>query len=432
MSQFDKNACNEYNELSRRQVLGAGAFGLMSLAIPDWLPKVVLANDFVSNRDVIVQIYLRGGCDGLSICVPYGDSALYTHRPNIAVAPPRSNGSRSGTSIDLDGFFALPGSLAPLYEIFLNRGLAIVHATGSTDPSRSHFDAQRYMEVGKPQDPSISTGWLGRHLATSQPMRNGAPLRGLGMSFGLQQTLAGGPLSVPVPDPSNFNIDGDSTTRAARRTWLSQQYANEQAMLQAAAINTQATIDLLGTIGFSTYSSSGTMAYPSTTMGNSLRMTAALIKADVGVEAIAIDMGGWDTHSNQGATTGTMANNMAQLGNALRAFYEDLVGQGRFGNVTTVIMSEFGRTVRENSSAGTDHGHGNVMLLMGGNVNGGLVHTNGWPGLAAANLYQGQDLAIKIDHRDVLAEVIANRLGNGANLGTILPNYTPTPRGIVL
>jgi uncharacterized protein (DUF1501 family) len=431
MSQFDKNACNEYNELSRRQVLGAGAFGLMSLAIPDWLPKVVLANDFVSNRDVIVQIYLRGGCDGLSVCVPYGDSALYTHRPNIAIGPPGS-GATQGSAIDLDGFFGLAPALTQLYEVYQNRGLAIVHSTGSTDPSRSHFDAQRYMEVGKPQDASISTGWLGRHLATSQPMRTNAPLRGLGMSFGLQQTLAGGPLSVPVPDPSNFNIEGDTTSRTARRTWLSQQYANEQALLREAAINTQATIDLLGTIGFSAYSTSGSVPYPNTSMGNSLRMTAALIRADVGVEAIAIDMGGWDTHINQGAGNGTMASNMSQLGNALRAFYEDLVGQGRFGSVTTVIMSEFGRTVRENSSAGTDHGHGNVMLLMGGNVNGGRVHTNGWPGLSAANLYQGQDLAITIDHRDVLAEVITNRLGNGQNLGAILPNYNPVSRGIVL
>lgn len=433
MSKFDKHACNEYNELSRRDLIATSSLGLFSLAMPSWLPRVTLSESFVSSRDVIIQIYLRGGADGLSMCVPYGDPAYFTNRPLTSMSPPGTGSiNRFASTIDLDGFFSLPYAMRKLRGAWDNQNLLFVHATGSVDPSRSHFDAQRYMEVGKPADPTIATGWLGRHLATSASMLNGSVLRGISMGTGLAKTLAGAPLTLPIPNVASFNFEGDTTTRTARRAFVSNAYLTETDPMLAAAQNTQATIDLLSSINFSGYVPAGGAVYPTASIGSALKSSAALIRADVGVEAIAIDAGGWDLHSNMGSRGGAMSTLLQNLAGAMGAFWQDLQSAGRFDNVLVVAMSEFGRTAKDNSNAGTDHGHGNCMMLMGGGVIGGRVYRNGWPGLGAGQLYQNQDLAITLDHRDVLAEIVAKRLGNAASVGTVFPNYTPTYRDLVM
>ncbi len=427
-----EGGCQEYQQLARRDFLTlAGGVGVSAL-LPTWLPKVVLAQSSNGSRDIIVSVFLSGGIDGMSLVVPFGDPDYYTGRPNIAVARPDAAGT-GPKAVALDNFFGFSPGMAPLMPAYSNGDLLVAHATGSVDNSRSHFDAQRYMEVGKPRDARIRGGWLGRHLATSTPMRSDAPLRGLGFTAGLPQTLAGGPKSLPIPNPANFTIGGTATTATARAQWLAANHASTVNPVAANALDATNTIALLQRINFAGYAAANGAVYPNSGFGQALRSTAALIKADVGIEAIHAFNGGWDTHVNQGPVItldgGAMHTRMFDLSSALAAFHADVIqGTTPYG-VTVVIVSEFGRNARENGNRGTDHGRGNVAFAMGKKINGGRVLTNGWPGLARENLENGQDLRVTLDHRDIFAEIVQNRLGNN-NLSVIFPDYTPRFRNV--
>jgi uncharacterized protein (DUF1501 family) len=422
----DAFGCKEYRDLSRRQFLSNTAKVSAIAALgPAWLPKVAFAKDYVSNRDIIVSVYLRGGCDGLTMCVPYGDADYYAARPTLAVPPP---GGGANAATELDSFFGLPPALSSLITPFQDGKLAIIHATGSTDPSRSHFDAQRFMEVGEPGNSTSSTGWLGRHLASAPPLRPDSTLRGVGLNYGLPLTLAGGPLTLPVPNLDTFGPSGYSATRQARLKYLQDHYGSEDSDLATVASNTVRTIAVLDLIDFAGYQPAGGAVYPTGNLGYSMKTTAALIKADVGVEAVHIDVSGWDTHAAQGVFTGTMFNLMSSLAGSLFAFYTDVFSSYN-GNVVVLVMSEFGRVLFENGSAGTDHGHGNVIFVLGHGVNGGQVYSQ-WPGLQTGQLFAGRSLQVTIDFRDVVSEIVQKRLANG-NLGYVFPNYTPNFHGIV-
>ncbi len=428
-------ACEEYARVSRRQFLGAaGLATAAAVAAPAWLPRVALAQSpRAATRDVIISVYLRGGSDGLSMCVPYADNNYYLARPNLNI--PRPDDPDLNHCTDLDGFFGLPPAMLALLPAYQNGHFLVVHATGSTDPSRSHFDAQRYMEIGKPADPSVFTGWLGRHLYSVAPADPNALLRAVGISSGLPRSLAGAPLSLPIPDLDRFDLQGNTSSIASRTGALRDMYNGYTDPLKATAANTFNTIDLLNTINFATYSPAGGAVYPVNT-GNgtinnfsyAMKTTAALVKAEIGVEAVAIDVPGWDTHAQQSPTAGTMYTLMKGLADTLAAFYSDLFAQTA-PTFTLVVMSEFGRRVQENTSSGTDHGHGNCMLLLGNAVHGGRV-VRQWPGLATNQLFEGLDLAVTIDYRDILAEIVQQRLGN-ANLAHVFPGYTPTFRGVL-
>ena len=424
----DCHACAEYNQLSRRDFLARSTAAAVVATTPAWLPEVTYAQTEDTTRDIIVSIFLRGGADGLSLVVPYAEDVYYQLRPTIAV--PRPDSTNANRAVDLNGFFGLPPAMASLLPAYRAGQLLIIHATGSTDPSRSHFDAQAFMEIGVPNQQAYATGWLGRHLASKPPMKPNAALRALAFNYGLPLMLAGGPDALPIPDPGNFGIAGTSSTRTARLNWLANAFQGQPDPLRQSAMNTQRTITQLSAIGISTYVPAGGAVYPTSSFGNALRSTAALIRADVGVEAVQIDLGGWDTHSAQGTLTGGMANSMRTLADALAAFHADMVGASRIGRLTVVAMSEFGRNVRENGSQGTDHGHGNVMFVMGGSTVGGQVMTQ-WPGLAVAQQYQQQDLQVTIDYRDILAEIVSRRLGN-QQLDVVFPGFAPTFRGAVV
>jgi uncharacterized protein (DUF1501 family) len=428
INKHDCNACSEYNELSRREFLARTAASAAILAAPAWLPQVAYAQAEDTSRDVIVSIFLRGGADGLSLVVPYAETAYYTLRPTIAI--PRPDSANANRAVDLNGFFGLPPAMASLLPAYQSGNLLIVHATGSTDPTRSHFDAQAFMEVGVPGSRDTATGWLGRHLATKAPMKPNSALRALAFNYGLPQMLAGAPNALPIPNPANFALNGTSSTSSQRLAWLGTSFTNELDPLKASALNTQRTITQLAAIGISNYVPAGGVIYPTSSFGTALRSTAALIRADVGVEAIQIDVSGWDTHNAQGPLTGGMSTTMRTLADAIAAFHADMVGASRLGRVTLVVMSEFGRRVLENGSQGTDHGHGNVMFVLGGSATGGRVLTQ-WPGLNAGELYQNQDLQVTIDYRDILAEIVSRRLGN-AQLDVVFPDYSPTFRGAVV
>jgi len=430
----DACACQEYNDLTSRReflfrtggVMGAAAY---TLSFPEWLPQVSLADSFVSDRDVIVSIFLRGGADGLSLCVPWADPNYYAGRPTIAI--PRPDSTSAAKAIALDNYFGLPQSMRFLYPAYQAGNLLVVHGAGLSYNTRSHFDAQHFIEVGKAADPAVNTGWLGRHLATSTPARAGASIRAIGFSDGLVDTLKGGPQTLPIADPANYGIAGSTATRTERENWFRAEYGTTIEPVRTAALDALGTITLLRNINFNTYAPANGAVYPNTGLARGLRSTAALIKADIGVEGVHLDIGGWDTHTTQDPIAGSMAGTMTQLSGAIGAFWQDMIASGYAQKVTVLVMSEFGRNVRENGGRGTDHGRASAMFLMGQGINGGRVLAPNWPGLARENLADGQDLKVVVDYRDIIAEVVQRRLGNN-NLSAIFPGYTPVMRGVTI
>jgi uncharacterized protein (DUF1501 family) len=421
--------CREYHELSRRRFMqlsaGAAVAGGISLSC---LPRVALARDYrATQRDVMITVFLRGAADGLTMCVPYEEAAYYANRPGISIPAP---GGGANAATDLDGFFGLPPAMLPLLPAYQDGNLLIVHAAGQQDSSRSHFDMQRFMEVGKANDSSLGTGWLGRHLYSVDPMDPNALLRAVGISTGLQKALVGAPNTLPIPDLDIFGLTGNAGTVPLRTDAIDDMYAATADPLHSAALTTTATIDLLNQINFSGYVPGGGAVYPNESFAYALKTSAALIRAQVGVEAIAIDIDGWDTHAAQGVTTGGMMYNlMNRLATGLAAFHRDLITGGGPGIVLTVY-SEFGRRLLQNGTVGTDHGHGNAMFVLGQCVTGGRVLAN-WPGLDPGDLFEGRDLQVTTDYRDILAEIIDRRLGNAGNLPYIFPEYTPTYQNIL-
>jgi uncharacterized protein (DUF1501 family) len=421
--------CQEYNELSRRQFLTSAAAGVSAAAVfPAWLPKIVMSKNYASNRDIIVSVFMRGGADGLSLVAPFADANYYTSRSTIAIPKPDDSAATKG--INLDGFFMFPQAMAGgaagnggLMPAFQATDLLVVHATGQLNNSRSHFDAQRYMEVGKPVDPALVTGWLGRHLASIPPLNPAAPLRGLGIANGLQKTLVGGPKTLPIADPTNYSVGGAAATQTQRLAFMQTDYAASEEPLKSSALDATNTVNLLKTVNFVGYKTANNAVYPNTSFGRALRSVAVLIKGDVGIEAAQVDIGGWDTHSAQDPLAGSMFRTMQDFSNSLAAFYADVIATGY--SVTVVAVSEFGRNVRENGSQGTDHGRGTVMFAMGKGIAGGRVITKSWPGLAREQLESGQDLKVTVDYRDILAEIVQKRLGN-PNLSFVFPTWTPT------
>jgi uncharacterized protein (DUF1501 family) len=415
---------------SRRDFLkNFGAIGVSSALFPAWMPRMAFRPPNQSAPgDVLVCIFLRGGIDGLSAVVPYGDGAnYYDIRPSIAVPEP---GTAGNAAIDLDGYFGLNPALAPLHDIYNAGKLAIVHAAGSIDPSRSHFDAMQFMEYGTPGNKTTGTGWIGRHLQ-SAAWQNESPFRAVGMGAMLPGSLRGSTPPLALRSIADFHLKGRESELKQIEQTLSQLYATSA---PTNALETQAklvfdTVDMLGAINADGYQPANGADYPADGegFGMGLKQIAQLIKADVGLEVACIDLGGWDTHEQQGTTDGAFFELLGTLGRGLAAFYTDL--GDRMNGVSLVTMSEFGRRVEENASLGTDHGHGNFMFLMGGGVNGGQVYSQ-WPTLAPEALNDG-DLAITTDYRDVLAEVVSKRLLNPA-LDQIFPNHTVTPLGLVI
>lgn len=425
MKHAENCGCAEYQELSRRGFVtqaGMGMAGVAALALPDWMPSVRFAESQNSSRDIIVSVFMRGGADGLTLVAPFGDPDYYAGRPAIAVPRPDSSSPNKGTA--LDNFFMLPPAMLGLRPAYLANQLLCVHATGqSTNNSRSHFEAERYIEAGKPLDYSIGTGWLARHLMTSPPVRATAPLRGIAIGWGgTRLTMTGAPRTLPIPQPDNYRH------YAPNEGVLDRLYNVAWTPAKNAAKDAIATVNLLRSIDFRNYAPANGAVYPTTDFGRGFRALAAMIKADSGVEAAHLDIGGWDTHANQGSVAGYMNNLMLDFANTLGAFWADVMQGPVSRQITLVAVSEFGRNARENGSLGTDHGRASVAFVMGPNVAGGRVLAQ-WPGLARPLLEDGQDLRVTIDLRDILAEIVERRLGN-PNLGTIFPGYVPVSRGI--
>lgn len=416
------------NRLSRRQFLrvGGAALGMFAAAgLPAWLPRMAFAAPDTDLRgDVLVVIFLRGGLDGLSAVVPMFDADYYRARPTLAVPEPAS--SDDSSAIDLDGAFGLNPALRPLKDLWDAGDLGIVHAVGSPDPTHSHFDAMDYMERGTPGEKSLTSGWIGRHIETAA-WDNDSPFRVVGMG-GVAQTSLRGPISpTTLQSIADFHLQGNTAELAAFQETLAQLYSFD-ARLNPAAAATFDAIALLDGLDVTDYVPANGASYPESDFGLALQQVAQLVRAEVGLEVAAIDQGGYDTHANQdgGGRLG-LADLLSDYAAGLAAFYTDM--RDHMGSITVVTMSEFGRRLAENASAGTDHGHGGVMFALGAGVAGGRVY-GPWPGLAADQLYGPGDLDITTDFRDVLGELVANRLGNAAGLPAIFPDFERTALGL--
>ncbi len=414
-----------FDEIKRRDLLKkSGVLAMGMLAYPAWMPRVALrTNDSAAKGDILVAVFMRGGVDGLNVLVPHGDKDYYSLRETIGIAQPKA--SQSNSAIDLDGFFGLHPSLKPLKELFDQKVLAGVHAAGSPDPTHSHFDAMDYMERGTPGEKQMSTGWIGRHLQV-MATNNKSPFRAVGLGTIVQQSLRGPIPAIALQSIADYHLRGNSTELNKIQQTLASLYEGGD-FLNVEGQQTLDAMQQLAKIAQSKYTPANGAQYPQGYYGQALSTLAQLIKAEVGVEVAAVDIGGWDTHQQEGGDSGQMARLLQEFSQGLHAFYADL--QDRMKNITVVTMSEFGRRAEENSSHGTDHGHGNVMFVMGGGVNGGKVYGD-WPGLSKDKLYGPGDLAVTTDFRDVLGEIVQKRLTN-SNLGAVFPDYRPQFRNIV-
>ena len=382
-----------------------------------WMPRLAFAPKNSAPRgDTLVVVFLRGAADVLNMIVPHGEDAYYRLRPSLGIPrPDDANAKQTGRAIDLDGFFGLHPTMGSLLDAWQSEHLAIIHACGAPDESRSHFKAMELMERGVDDERGPASGWIGRHLATLNT-GNSSPLRAIGMGTRPQRSLSG---TVPVSalrSIADFHLGGDPRALQQMRAALSTVYEND--MLGQ---DTLSIMDTLETLDPLTYFPSRNANYPDSEFGLALKQTAMLIKAEVGLEVSAIDVGGWDTHFAQGSTSGLMPNLMKDLADGLAAFHADM--HEHMGKLTIVTMSEFGRRASENGSLGTDHGHGSMMMVLGGNVLGGKVHGE-WPGMREGQLIGPGDLAVTADYRDVLFEILVKRLNNPAT-SEIFPNYQP-------
>ncbi|MDI9641396.1 DUF1501 domain-containing protein [Kamptonema cortianum] len=411
------NACDEYKQLSRRTVLTGSAMTAAAMILPAWMPKMAFAQSG-SGRDVLISIFLRGGADSLTLCCPHGDPIYYSERPTIAVPQPGSGSA--GKAIDLNGYFGIPGSMGALMEAYNNGHLAIVQAVGRDNWSRSHFDAQARMETESLRNGQ--GGWLARHLATVAPSKADAGVRGFAFTGMMPQILSQAPQTVSTPDPDGFSFDGRLGISAEIYASLRRQYSRVRDDTRAAFRDGLRAAESLASVDFGGYQPSPGAVYSNTEFGQSLKATAAMIRADVGLEVAHIDVHGWDTHANQGSLGGALESLMVDLASNMMAIYRDLGGAG-FTRYTVLVQSEFGRQVFENGCYGTDHGTGGIMYALGPNVNGGRVVAD-WPGLQVENRFEGVDLRPTIDSRLVIAELLQKRLKN-ANIGQVLPGYFP-------
>ncbi len=401
--------------LNRRLFLKSTGLALVAGGfLPNVFVRMARAGTPSSGR-VIVAIFQRGAVDGLNVVVPFAEKAYYDARPSIAIPRP---GSGEGAALDLDGFFGLHPSLSPVLPLFKDGSAAFVHAVGSPDATRSHFDAQDFMESGTPGVKSTTDGFLSRAIAEKKPAKS-SPLRALAVSPSLPRILSGSAGAVSMTNVAEFGIRAGAASGAASDSFESMYADAVSGALQGTARDSFEAVRILKSADPSKIAPENGAEYPKGPFGNSLKQIAQLVKANVGMEVAFTDIGGWDTHAGEGGANGQLSNRLRDYGQAIAAFARDL--GSRMADVTLVTMSEFGRTVRENGNRGTDHGHANVMLVAGGGVKGGKVYGQ-WPGLAPGQLYENRDVAVTTDFRDVFAEILAGRLGV-RDLKPVFPGY---------
>src|SRR2546425_9069011 len=409
--------------ISRRVFVKSGGLALVSLGLdPLFLERAAFASYrqlpsvTAQSRPILVCLFQRGALDGLNMIVPHGDPIYYQERPRIAV--PEKD------VLDLDGYFGLHPRLAALKPLWEAKNLAAIHAIGSPDATRSHFDAQDYMESGTPGLKATPDGWLNRYCQHDREHQD-TPFRAVAVGPQLPRILAGTAPSLAIDDLQAFGLRAPQPAARDRPTRAFEElYAGSATgWLSAASQEAFQASQMLKQVDPGQYQPGGGADYPRGRFGKALLQIAQLIKADVGLQVAFADVTGWDTHVNQGSSEGQLAARLAEFAQALTALAQDL--GGKVPDVVAITMSVFRRPVRENGNSGTDHGHATAMLVMGGSVNGGRV-LGKWPGLDPANRFEGRDVAVTTDFRDLFAEILARHLG-AQNLAAIFPGFTPDP-----
>ncbi len=389
-------------------------------AVPSFLTRAALGAVSPSGRNKrLVVIFQRGAADGLNIVIPHAEPSYYNLRPSIAI--------QQNQVIDLDGFFGLHPSLASFKPLWDQGHLAIVHAAGSPDTTRSHFDAQDYMESGTPGVKSTTDGWLNRVLQSERQTKE-SPFSAVALGSSLPRILSGRAQAVAISNLNSFGIAGGNPAAAPLGNTFEAMYDQSvDAVLHGTGQETFEAVKMLKSADPKRYQPAPGADYPRGSFGDALRQTAQLIKSNVGVQIAFTDIVGWDHHVNEGAAEGQLANVLREFGQSISAFWIDL---GPLAEDTVIVtMSEFGRTAHENGDRGTDHGHANVMFVLGGTVRGGRVYGR-WPGLDPAQLNEGRDLALTTDFRRVLSEAVSRHLGN-PNLNAVFPGYDNSPTGFL-
>ncbi len=412
------------NTFSRRDFIRAtatlGAYGALRSLWPSWMPRLAFAQNGVPG-DVIVCIFLRGGADALNMVVPHGDDNYYRARPLLALDPPDS--SNPNRTLELDDFFGLNQDMQALHEIFIAGHMVAVHACGPPNVSRSHFEAMDLMERGTDGETGADSGWLGRHLMVTSSEAD-SPLRAVGWGENLQKSLHGYVSATAMESIRDFHLSDDNDLAEDMSAALSALYQDSAAPLNTAASATLDALETVSQIDIDNYRPAHGARYDEESdFGRALKQTAALIKADAGLEVACIDHGNFDTHVVQSQL---LPGLVTRLADNLRAFHDDMLDY--MGQVTVVIMSEFGRRVQENGGGGTDHGHGGVLYVMSEQISAPPV-TAQWPGLND-NFLENGDLRITTDYRNVLGEVLLNRTNN-TDLSRVFPTHEFSPVGII-
>ncbi|MGA2412894.1 MAG: DUF1501 domain-containing protein [Candidatus Sulfotelmatobacter sp.] len=406
--------------ITRRVFLRNSALAVVgTAAVPSFLARAAWGTALSGARTKrLVVMFQRGAADGLNIVVPHAEPQYYAMRPSINI--PRK------AVIDLDGFFGLHPSLAPFQPLWQQRQLAIVHAAGSPDPTRSHFDAQDFMEAGTPGLKATEDGWLNRSLHNLPPPAQAqrSPFQAIAMGPSIPRILSGLEPAIAMNNINDFSVGGRNPKPSPAATAFEAMYNHSlDTVLHGTGEETFDAVKMLKSADPSKYMPAPGADYPKARFGDSLRQLAQLIKANLGVQVAFADIGGWDHHVNEGSVDGQIANVLRDFSQSIAAFWTDL---GDLGEDTVVVtMSEFGRTARENGNRGTDHGHANVMFVLGGPVKGGRVYGR-WPGLEQSQLYEGRDLALTTDFRQVIGEAVARHMGN-ENLKDVFPGYENQP-----
>ncbi len=421
---FTQDCCEGRRPLtfSRRYFMKQGGIAMVGLsAMPAFLQRAIAATPSSGKKQLVV-LFQRGAADGLNMVVPFGEQNYYRMRPSIAIPEPRRGGT--DCAVDLDGFFGLHPSLAPLEPLFRKNELAIVHAAGSPDPTRSHFDAQDFMESGTPGRKATEDGWLNRALETI-PEENASPFRAVAMGANLPRMLRGSAPAIALADVKQFKVmaQNSSQGQVAEGGFEAMYAQTVDHALRGTGTETFEAIEMLRKADPGKYQPENGADYGKNRLGQSLQQIGQLLKADIGAEILFVDCGGWDNHVNEGGVQGQLSNLLKDLGQGMAAFRQDL--GDRMQNIVFVTMSEFGRTAKENGNRGTDHGHANCMFAMGGDVKGGKVYGR-WPGLNEGQLNEGRDLALTTDFRSVLGEIL--RKHNGVkDLAAVFPGFDNDP-----
>jgi uncharacterized protein (DUF1501 family) len=409
-------------KFSRRYFMKQGGIAMVGLStMPAFLQRAIAATP-ASGKKQLVVLFQRGAADGLNIVVPFAEPNYYRLRPSIAIPEPRRGGA--DCAVDLDGFFGLHPGLATLASMFHKNELAIVHATGSPDPTRSHFDAQDFMESGTPGVKATEDGWLNRALE-NVPVENASPFRAVAMGASLPRMLRGSAAAIALPDLKQFKVMAQNSSMNHVAEGFEAMYAQTvDRALRGTGTETFEAIDMLRKADPGKYQPENGADYGKSRLGQSLQQIGQFLKADIGAEVLFVDCGGWDNHVNEGGAQGQLANLLRDLGQGMAAFGQDM--GDRMENIVLVTMSEFGRTAKENGNRGTDHGHANCMFVMGGNIRGGKVYGR-WPGLNEGQLNEGRDLALTTDFRSVLGEILTSHLGV-RDLSPVFPGFSNDPQ----